>query len=98
MSPVLGLRFTGIHVSGSETQEINGIAMFVIAPYKMFDTDATSTADLCIFVIIDEVDGTMYWLYWSSEEIPEFQMYGNPPDPVLLPSAQIFKWNLEAGN
>lgn len=97
MSPELGLRFTGIHVSGSETQEINGIAMFVIAPYKMFGTDPTSTADLCILVIIDEVDNSMYWLYWSSEEIPEFQMYGNPPTPVLLPHARIFKWNLEAG-
>jgi hypothetical protein len=98
MSPVYGLWFTGIHVSGSETQEIKGIAMFVIAPYKIFGTDPTSTADLCMFVMIDEVSGMWYWLYWSSEEIPEFQMSGNPPDPVLLPSAQIFKWNLEAEN
>ena len=97
MSPELGLRFTGIHVSGSETEEINGIAMFVIAPYKIVGTDPTSTADLCIFVIIDEVTGMWYWMYWSSEEIPEFQM-GAMPESVLLPSARIFNWNLEAEN
>ena len=97
MSPVLGLRVIGTHVSGSETQEINGIAMFVIAPYKMFSTDPTSTADLCILVIINEVDSRWYWLYWSSEEIPEFQM-GAMPGSVLLPRAKTFKWNLEAGS
>jgi hypothetical protein len=95
------LRFRGIHVSSSGIQIISGGALFAVAPYQMFNQGTESAADLCIVALFDEVGkseealyNSDYWVYWASEEIPEFQM-GEMPCPVLLPSAQIFQWNME---